>query len=59
MSGPKGEKALAEYKKAFEVMSAYKIAPKRAASGGDDDDVQFIKSNKRKEATHPAPRHQE
>ncbi|KAF3547505.1 hypothetical protein DY000_02008185 [Brassica cretica] len=46
MSGSKGDEALAEYKKALEVMSARKSAPKRAASV-DDDEVQFLRSSKR------------
>ncbi|KAF2607709.1 hypothetical protein F2Q68_00043114 [Brassica cretica] len=46
MSVSKGDAALAEYKKALEVMSARKSAPKRAASV-DDDEVQFLRSSKR------------
>lgn len=49
MSGSKGEEALEEYKKAFEVMSAKRAAPKRSAPAENDDDVQFIRSNKRKQ----------
>ncbi|KAF3590525.1 hypothetical protein DY000_02022118 [Brassica cretica] len=45
MSGSKGDEALAEYKKALEVMSARKAAPNRAAST-EDDEVQFIRSGK-------------
>ncbi|KAH0939081.1 LOW QUALITY PROTEIN: hypothetical protein HID58_006542 [Brassica napus] len=37
MSGSKGDEALAEYKKALEVMSARKSAPKRAAFVDDDE----------------------
>ena len=48
MSGSKGEKALAEYKRALEVMSAKKAAPKKAAPSENDDEVQFIKSNRRR-----------
>ncbi|KAF3570110.1 hypothetical protein F2Q69_00058925 [Brassica cretica] len=39
MSGSKGEEALAEYKRAFEVISAKMIAPKRAAPSENDDEV--------------------
>ncbi|KAH0893238.1 hypothetical protein HID58_055667 [Brassica napus] len=45
MSGSKGDEALAEYKKALEVMSARKFVPKRAASV-DDDEVHFLRSSK-------------
>ncbi|KAH0893088.1 hypothetical protein HID58_055517, partial [Brassica napus] len=38
MSGSKGEKALAEYKRALEVMSAKKAAPKKAAPSENDDE---------------------
>ncbi|KAF3542757.1 hypothetical protein DY000_02007261 [Brassica cretica] len=51
MSGSKGEEALAEYKRALEVMSAKKAAPKQAALSESDDEVQFIKSNKRQATT--------
>ncbi|KAF3573552.1 hypothetical protein F2Q69_00058664 [Brassica cretica] len=51
MSGSKGEEALAEYKRALEVMSAKKAAPKKAAPSENDDEVQFIKSNKRQATT--------
>ncbi|KAF3573550.1 hypothetical protein F2Q69_00058661 [Brassica cretica] len=51
MLGSKGEEALAEYKRALEVMSAKKAAPKKAAPSENDDEVQFIKSNKRQAAT--------
>ena len=54
MSGSKGEETLAEYKRAFEVMSAKKVATKRDAPGENDDDVQFVKSNKRQAVTAPA-----
>ncbi|WZZ34602.1 hypothetical protein YC2023_018003 [Brassica napus] len=54
MSGSKGEEALAEYERAFEVLSAKKAAPKRAAPSEIDDEVQFIKSNKRQAMTAPA-----
>nr|VDD54574.1 unnamed protein product [Brassica oleracea] len=37
--GSKGEEALAEYKRAFEVISAKMIAPKRAAPSENDDEV--------------------
>ncbi|KAH0906088.1 hypothetical protein HID58_037915 [Brassica napus] len=47
MSGSKGDEALAEYKKALEVMSARKAAPKRVAPSKDDDEVQIIRSSKR------------
>ncbi|WZZ35112.1 hypothetical protein YC2023_018513 [Brassica napus] len=46
MSGSKGEEALAEYKRALEVMSAKKAAPKKAALSDNEDEVQFIRSNK-------------
>ncbi|KAH0858916.1 LOW QUALITY PROTEIN: hypothetical protein HID58_087177 [Brassica napus] len=49
--GSKGEEALAE---AFELMSAKKTAPKRAAPSENDDEVQFIKSNKRQGMTASA-----
>ncbi|KAF2577459.1 hypothetical protein F2Q70_00025792 [Brassica cretica] len=49
--GSRGEEALAEYKRAFEVMLAKKAAPKRAALSENDDEVQFIKSNKRQAMT--------
>ncbi|KAF3600312.1 hypothetical protein F2Q69_00035703 [Brassica cretica] len=51
MSGSKGEEVLAEYQRALEVMSAKKAAPKKAAPSENDDEVQFIKSNKRQAAT--------
>ncbi|KAH0858974.1 hypothetical protein HID58_087235, partial [Brassica napus] len=51
MSGSKGEEAFAEYKRALEVMSTKKAAPKKAAPSENDDEVQFIKSNKRQAAT--------
>ncbi|KAF3529532.1 hypothetical protein DY000_02039779 [Brassica cretica] len=51
MSGSKGEEALAEYKKALEVMSSKKAAPKKTAPSENDDEVQFIKSNKSQDAT--------
>lgn len=54
MSVSKSEEALAEYKRAFEVMSAKKVATKRDAPSENDDDVQFIKSNKRQAVTAPA-----
>ena len=50
MSGSKGEEALAEYKRALEVMSAKKTAPKKAVLSENDDEVQFIKGNKRQAA---------
>ncbi|KAF3557919.1 hypothetical protein F2Q69_00013496 [Brassica cretica] len=45
MSGSKGDEALAEYKKALEVMSAKKTV------AGSLDEVQFIKRNKRQATT--------
>ena len=54
MSGSKGDEALAEYKKALEVMSARKAAPKRAAST-EDDEVKFIRSGKRHAGAAAAP----
>ncbi|KAF2551114.1 hypothetical protein F2Q68_00034489 [Brassica cretica] len=54
MSGSKGDEALAEYKKALEVMSAKKAAPKQAIST-EDDEVQFIGSNKRRAGAAAAP----
>ncbi|KAF3509000.1 hypothetical protein F2Q69_00006446 [Brassica cretica] len=53
MSGSKGEEALAEYKRALEVRSVKKAAPKRAAPSETGDEVQFIRSNKGR-ATVPA-----
>ena len=47
----KGEEALAEYKRALEVMSAKKTAPKKAVLSENDDEVQFIRSNKRQAGT--------
>ncbi|KAF2532080.1 hypothetical protein F2Q70_00030347 [Brassica cretica] len=54
MSRSKGDEALAEYKKALEVMSVRKSAPKRAASV-DDDEVQFLRSSKRLTVAATAP----
>ncbi|KAF3511054.1 hypothetical protein F2Q69_00006508 [Brassica cretica] len=54
MSGSKGEEALSEYRRAFEVMSAKKTAPKRAAPSENDDEVQLIKSNNHHATTAPA-----
>ncbi|KAH0867437.1 LOW QUALITY PROTEIN: hypothetical protein HID58_074459, partial [Brassica napus] len=54
MSGSKGDETLAEYKKALQVMSARKSAPKRAASV-DDDEVQFLRSRKRLTVVATAP----
>ncbi|KAG5393233.1 hypothetical protein IGI04_023196, partial [Brassica rapa subsp. trilocularis] len=54
MSGSKGDEALAEYKKALEVMSAKKAAPKRAISI-EDDEVQLIGSNKHRAGAAAAP----
>ena len=51
MSGSKGEEALTEYKRALEVMSAKKAAPKKAALSDNEDEVQFIRSNKCQAAT--------
>ncbi|KAF3573553.1 hypothetical protein F2Q69_00058668 [Brassica cretica] len=51
MSGSKDEEALAEYKRALEVMSVKKAAPKKATPCENDDEVQFIKNNKRQAAT--------
>ncbi|KAF3607606.1 hypothetical protein DY000_02046319 [Brassica cretica] len=51
MSGSKGEEGLAEYKRALEVMSVKKPASKKAALTKNDDEVRFIKSNKRQAAT--------
>ncbi|WZZ27566.1 hypothetical protein YC2023_010967 [Brassica napus] len=48
--GSKGEELLAEYKRALEVMSAKKAAPKKAALCENDDEVKFIKSNKSDES---------
>ncbi|CDY23927.1 BnaC02g29460D [Brassica napus] len=53
MSGSKCEEALAEYKRALEVMSAKKAAPKRASPSETEDEVQFVRSSKRK-VTAPA-----
>ena len=54
ISGSKVDEALAEYKKAPEVMSTKKTAPKRAIST-EDDKVQFIGSNKRRAGAAAAP----
>ncbi|KAH0903351.1 hypothetical protein HID58_042854 [Brassica napus] len=54
MLGSKGDEALAEFKKAFEVMSTRKSTPKRAASV-EDDVVQFLRSSKRLAVTATAP----
>ena len=54
MSGSKGDEALAEYKRALEVMSTKKGAPKRAISP-EDDKVQFVGSNKRRAGAAAAP----
>ncbi|KAF3554253.1 hypothetical protein F2Q69_00013528 [Brassica cretica] len=51
----KGDEALAEYKKALEVMSARKAAPKRVAPAEDDDEVQIIRSSKRQAVAAAAP----
>ncbi|KAF3560080.1 hypothetical protein F2Q69_00013503 [Brassica cretica] len=51
MSGSKGEEALAEYKRALKVMSAKKAAPKKPTLSENDDEVQFIKRNKRQATT--------
>ncbi|KAH0893185.1 hypothetical protein HID58_055614, partial [Brassica napus] len=51
MSVSKGEEALAEYKRALEVMSAKKTAPKKAVLSENDDEVQFIRRNKRQAGT--------
>ncbi|KAH0898492.1 hypothetical protein HID58_048060 [Brassica napus] len=53
-SGSKGDEALVEYKKALEVLSAKKAAPKRAIST-EDDGVQFIGSNKHRAGAAAAP----
>ena len=55
MSGSKGDEALAEYKKALEVMSARKSAPKRVAPSEDNDEVQIIRSSKRQAVAAGAP----
>ena len=55
MSGSKGDKALAEYKKALEVMSTRKAAPKQVAPTEDDDEVQIIRSSKRQAVAAAAP----
>ena len=47
MSGSTGEEALAEYKRALEVLSEKKAAPKRAAPSETEDEVQFVRSSKR------------
>lgn len=54
MSRSKGDEALAEYKRVLEVMSANKAAPKRAIST-EDDEVQFVGSNKRRAGAAAAP----
>ncbi|KAF3566482.1 hypothetical protein DY000_02014466 [Brassica cretica] len=48
MSGSKGEEAQAEYKRALEVMSVKKAAPKKAAPSENDDEGH---SNKRQAAS--------
>ncbi|KAF2560880.1 hypothetical protein F2Q70_00017770 [Brassica cretica] len=55
MSGSKGDEALAEYKKALEVMSARIAAPKRVAPTEDDDEVQIIRSRKSQAVSAVAP----
>ncbi|KAH0903148.1 hypothetical protein HID58_042651 [Brassica napus] len=55
MSGSKGDEALAEYQKALGVISAKKVASKRAASDDHGDDLQFIRSNKRQTTATTAP----
>ncbi|KAH0879419.1 LOW QUALITY PROTEIN: hypothetical protein HID58_066813 [Brassica napus] len=47
------KEAFVEYKRALEVMSAKKTAPKRAAPSETKDEVQFVRSSKR-QATAPA-----
>ncbi|KAH0873505.1 LOW QUALITY PROTEIN: hypothetical protein HID58_070867, partial [Brassica napus] len=54
MSASKGDEALAEYKKALEVMCARKSAPKRAAFV-EADEVQFLRSSKRLTVAAAAP----
>ncbi|KAF3568739.1 hypothetical protein DY000_02014295 [Brassica cretica] len=53
MSGSTGEEALAEYKRALEVLSAKKAAPKLSAPSETEDEVQFVRSSKC-QATAPA-----
>lgn len=55
MSGSTREDAMVKYKRALEAISMKKATLKRAASGGDDDDIQFIVSSKRKATATPAP----
>lgn len=55
MSGSTREDAMVKYKRALEAISMKKATLKRAASGGDDDDIQFIGSSKRKATATPAP----
>ncbi|KAH0866858.1 LOW QUALITY PROTEIN: hypothetical protein HID58_073880, partial [Brassica napus] len=55
MSGSKGDEALAEYKKALEVMYARKAAPKRVAPTENDDEVQIIRSSKRQAVAAATP----
>lgn len=53
MSGSTREDAMVKYKRALEAISMKKATLKRAASGGDDDDIQFIGSSKRKATATP------
>lgn len=53
MSGSTGEDAMDAFKKAMGKLSAKKTAPE--VSVPRDDDVQFIKSTKRKGSTSSAP----
>lgn len=55
MSGAKGDEALAEYNKAVAAVAAKKAAPRRAASTEVDNEVQFLRSSKRKAASGQAP----
>ena len=55
MSGSKGDEAMAKYKKALEVMSARKAAPKRVSPTEDDDKVQIIRSSKCQAVSAAAP----
>ncbi|KAL0886030.1 hypothetical protein Bca101_010013 [Brassica carinata] len=48
MSEAKGDEALAKYQKAYEAMYVKKAGSKKPTPVEDDDDVQFVRSNKRK-----------
>lgn len=56
MSGAKGEKAFLEFHKAFEEKTAKRATSKRPAPAKEeDDDVQFLRSTRRKATATPVP----